>query len=311
MHQAQITTWGQPPTYASVPSPPAPKEDELRVRLLASGLHRVVRSRASGAHYSAKAEGLPHVPGIDGVGTTEDGKTVYFTSFATGTWSEELNVARSAVAELPQGLDPIQAAGLMNPLMSSWMALKKRTSPGAVREGFSVLILGVTSASGRVAVALARALGAGRVVGAARRKEAMEGLGLDGMVVVAEKAEETDFSGIGEVDVVLDYVSGPLAARALQAVSPPEGRTLDYVHIGSVSSVMEISIPGAVLRSKDVAIRGSGPGSWSMGVALRENPAMLEVLRKIPEQPVRKVKLSDVEAEWTREGDGERVVFVP
>lgn len=305
MHQAQVTTWGEAPRYVSVAAPPPPAADELRVKVLASGLHRVVRSRAAGSHYSSGP--LPHVPGIDGVGTTPDGEPVYFSSFSVGAMSEEVNVPKRSVCAVPEGLDPIKAAGMINPAMSSWMGLKARTS--RLEPGFSVLVLGVTSASGRLAVPLARAMGAGRVMGAARNKAAMDAMeGLDEKIVIAEKPEDTDFGALGEVDVVLDYVYGALTLHLFNAIKTP--RPVDYVHIGALSGEMEMNVPGAILRSKDITIRGSGPGAWQMSAVLKEMPALLEALKHVPEQPIKVTKLSEVESQWDKP-ETERVVFAP
>ena len=318
MHQAQVHTWGEPPRYVEVPSPPSPGPGEVKVKLLATGLHRVVRSRAAGSHYSSSSSsaGLPHVPGIDGTGTTEDGKIVYFSSFTgPGAMSEEVNLPARSLVELPEGLDPIKAAALVNSAMSSWMALAARTS--GLKQGFGVLILGVTSASGRLAVPLSRALGAGSVVGAARNGEAMKRLGLDTSIVLSDKVEDTDWSVLGQegVDIVLDYVGGPLTTHLLSTIHVPAGRALQYVHIGSLSGSTSISIPGAALRGEDITIRGSGPGAWSLEGLGREMPGLLEALKGVDDGMVgvRSVSLRDVEAEWVREesGQGERVVFVP
>lgn len=305
MHQAQVTTWGQPPKYVEVPVPPPPSDDEIRVKVIASGLHRVVRSRAADTHYSSGS--LPHVPGIDGVGATEDGRTVYFSSFSVGALSEEVNIPKRAVCDVPDGLEPVTAAGMINPAMSSWMGFKARTT--GLKKGFSVLILGATSASGRLAIPLARTLGAGRVIGAARSKAAMDGIeGIDEKVVIAEKVEETDFSALGDVDVVIDYVYGPLTLHLFNSLK--SSRPVQYVHIGALSGDMEMSVPGAVLRSKDITMRGSGPGAWAMAEVLKEMPALLEALKHVPKQPIKVVKLSEVEEQWERE-EKERVVFAP
>ena len=66
--------------------------------------------------------------------------------------------------------------------MSSWIALvwRARLEPGE-----TVLILGATGVAGRLAVQVARHLGAGRVIGAGRRAEALEalaGLGADATI---------------------------------------------------------------------------------------------------------------------------------
>ncbi|UJO13070.1 putative NADPH-dependent quinone reductase tdiC [Fulvia fulva] len=302
IQQAQITTWGSTPTLQTITLPP-PAPSELRIKALAIGIHRVVRSRAAGSHYSAKT--LPHTPGIDGVGLTDDDQKVYFLTFGTGTLAEYVNMPKSAVYPLDPGVDPVQVAASINPAMSSWMAFKGRTRD--LPKGFTVLILGVTSASGRVAVPLARALGAGRVFGAARNEQAMEKLGLDRRIVIAEKAEETEFGDLDDVDVVLDYVYGLLAVHLFNSLKTP--KPVQYVHIGALSEP-EITIPGGVLRSKDITIRGSGPGAWSMKAFAETLPELLSIIPGIPEQPVEVAKFEELEEKWKYDGP-KRLVFVP
>ena len=304
MHQAQISEWGQPPKYTEVPEPPAPGPDEVRIELIASGLHRVVLSRASGNHYSSGS--LPHVPGIDGVGTVDDGKNVYFSSFSVGSMAEYVDVPKRSVMELPQGVDPVKAAGITNPAMSSWMAMKTRTTN--LPKDFSVLILGATSASGRVAIPLAKSLGAKRIVGGARNKAALEKLGLDESIIIADEPSKTDFSTVGDVDVILDYIYGPLTSHLFSSLQT--SKPVDYVHIGGLGGAMEITLPGAILRSKTLTIKGSGPGAWSMQEVGQHLPEMLKALKDVPEQPVKVAKLADVESEWSSSGS-ERLVFVP
>lgn len=305
INTAQVTSWSNPPVYTTT-TLPAPTPSQLRLKVLASGLHQVVRSRASGKHYSSGP--LPHVPGIDGIGEAEDGKRYYFTTFAPGaggSFASAINVEARRCIELPEGMDAVQTAALVNPALSSWMAMKTRAAD--LPEGFTVLVLGATSASGRLAIELARALGAKRVVGAASNLATLSKLGLDETVVVNDDPSKTDFGSLGHVDLVLDYIYGPLTAHLFASIRTEE--PMQYVHIGGLSG-QDLVLPGAVLRSKDITIRGSGPGAWGLGDAMRVLPEMLQALKGIEKQPVREVALADVEKEWTREG-GERVVFVP
>src|ERR1700677_299673 len=98
---AQVTYWGETPKLVTLTMPPlpAPDADEVQIKVLAAGIHRVVRSRAEGVHFSAKT--LPHIPGSDGVGlTVPDGKLVYFsTFFDKGSFAQVVNVARRDVEE--------------------------------------------------------------------------------------------------------------------------------------------------------------------------------------------------------------------
>src|ERR1700753_2379935 len=157
MKAALVTTWGETPKYVDIPTPPTPTDsDTVQIKVIAAGIHRVVRSRAQGVHFSATK--LPHIPGSDGVGrTVSDGKLVYFTTFwEAGSLCEIVNVSKQNVTPVPEHADPVLMAGLVNPSMSSWMALRLRTAN--LPPNFTVLIIGATSVAGGVALHLARTL---------------------------------------------------------------------------------------------------------------------------------------------------------
>src|SRR4051794_28126023 len=85
MHAAVVNAWGQPPQYQSF-SLPDPAPNQVRIKIIAAGLHGLVRSRAAGKHYSTMNTPPPHIPGTDGVGrVVATGELVYFTSFANAT----------------------------------------------------------------------------------------------------------------------------------------------------------------------------------------------------------------------------------
>jgi NADPH:quinone reductase-like Zn-dependent oxidoreductase len=308
MHAAVVSTYGKPPAYTAIPDLPAPTSSQLQLKVLATGLHNIVRSRASGNHYSSPP--LPQIPGIDGIGATSDGTRYYFNAFRTGgSFASHINVERNGAIPLPVDLDTVQTAALVNPATSSWMAMKARTAN--LPAEFTVLILGATSASGRLAIPLARANGAAQVIGAARSEATLATLGLDSSLVVADDAGKTDFSSLAgvEIDLILDYINGPLPTALLS--THKQKKPLQYVHIGTLSG-QEMALPGAVLRSNNLTIRGSGPGAWSLAEAAQEMPALLEALSAVAEQKVRVAKLEDVESEWDKKVNGEgRVVFMP
>lgn len=305
MHTAQVSEWGQPPKYVNVPDlEPLPAGSGLvRIKVQAAGLHSVVRARAAGTHFSSKS--LPHVPGTDGVGITVDGRSVYFTTFATGgSFSEVVDVPEAAVTLLPSGVDPQQAAALVNPGLSSWMAMKARTQN--LPNNFSVFIMGATSASGAIAISLARSLGAAKVIGCARNVEAMSTLGLDETIQLQSTISETEFSKAADVDLILDYLYGPPTEHLFKSLKV--SKPLQYVHIGSLAGP-EISLPGSILRSTDLTIRGSGPGAFSYGRLNAEVPRLLEAFKGIKSSALKIVSLSEVEKTWSEKGD--RTIFVP
>ena len=65
----------------------------------------------------------------------------------------------------------------------------------------------------------------------------------------------------------------------------------------------------SVLRSKDLVIRGSGLGSFSVRDFAKELEPLVKACVRIQKQKIKVCKLSDVERMWNEEG--ERVVFVP
>src|ERR1700679_3136632 len=126
MYAAVVSTLGQPPQYQQFPEP-IPEENEVLIHVRAAGLHPIVKARASGAHYSSDGV-LPLVPGVDGVGTLEDGSRVFF-GFSRppfGSMAERTVVRPSMCVPLPDGIDDVQAAAIANPGMSAWVSMKER-----------------------------------------------------------------------------------------------------------------------------------------------------------------------------------------
>ena len=309
MHVAQVVSWGQPPVYTTAPDAPPANPGQLRLKVVAAAVHRLVQARAAGQHFTATT--LPLDPSADGIGLDEaTGDLYYIPTFAAPTFADYTVVDRARAVPVPKGADPITVAALCNPVMSSWMALRTRT--WALPAGFSVLILGATGTSGRAAVTVARALGAGKVIGVARNETALKGIaGLDGYVVQKEPPETSDFASIGHVDVVLDYVYGKATAALLAALKPE--RETQYVQIGTVGSEETMALPAQVLRAKMLRLTGSAPGSWTMEELGREMPDIVKTASEM-ERPadVFTKPLSEVEALWgSEDAKRKRMVLVP
>lgn len=308
MQVAQVQSWSEGPRYITVAKPPAPSESEVQLHILAAGAHQVVRSRASGNHYSAKT--LPHYPGVDGVGRDEStGKLYYFMNFndGFGSFAEYVNVPRQALVPLPEGSDPANYAAGVNPAMSSWMAITQRTND--LPQNWTALIVGATSASGRLAVFAAKALGAGKVIGVARGEEALKGVeGLDEHVVLQDNVADTDFSSL-EPDVILDYVYGDVAYHLLTKLKTK--KPVQYVQIGTLSGKAEISLVGPLLRSTNLTIRGAGPGSWSLSALGKELETLVPAMAKWPSVGAVPIPLKDIEKAWNDRSIKGRIVFVP
>jgi NADPH:quinone reductase-like Zn-dependent oxidoreductase len=305
---------GAPPVHGDFEGP-APTAGEARVTVTASSLSNLTRGRASGAHYSSAGQAAVRSrrrwrgpPGR---------RRGYFVLPRSpfGDMGERTVVDSGRCIPLPDGLDDVTAAALPNPAMSSWAALVERAKFVA---GETVLVNGDTGASGRLAVQIAKHLGAKKVVATGRNTSVsaeLATLGADATVPLTgdwdadEKAFEEHF-GDG-VDVVLDYLWGPSARHLLIAAAKAgeDQAPMRFVHIGAMSGA-EISLPGAVLRSSAIRLMGSGLGSVPMDRLLAvigdllaaAVPAGLRIATRV-------VPLSEVEENWADAGGAPRVVF--
>jgi len=315
MKAAIVKEPGKAPVYDDFIAPVA-GPGEQRIRVTAAALSQVTRSRAAGTHYSSDG-GFPFVAGIDGVGRLDDGRRVYFVLprapfGAMAEWA----VARDAQClPLPDDLDDVTAAAIANPGMSSWAAYAERAK---LKPGETVLVNGATGASGRLAVQIAKHMGAGRVVATGRDPAALRevaALGADVTIkLVADgDAMEREFKRefAQGVDVVIDYLWGKSAELLLiaGAKAGPDGVPIRFVQIGAMSGG-EISLPSAVLRSSAIELMGSGIGSVPLEGLIKSIHGLMAAA--VPggfKIATSAVPLADVEAAWAQEDKRARTVF--
>jgi len=316
MKAAVVTAFDQAPRYQEFPTPTPSDPDEALVEVLAAGLHPRVRSQANGSHYTSSDQ-LPLIPGIDGVGRTQDGTLRYFILPDTnlGAMAERTVIDIRRSVPLPPDSDPVQVAAAMNPAMSSWLALRSRID---FRPGQRVLVLAATGNAGRMAVQVARHLGAGGIVAVGRGADRLTQLGAE-RTVSLDDDPATIAKNLGEagsdVDVVLDYLWGQATADALYAIVPQradDSQALNWIQIGSVAGT-ESPIPSAALRATNLRILGSGQGSVPTRSILAELPQLAaEVNQGTFDVQARSMALADVEDAWTLAlTSSERIVLVP
>jgi NADPH:quinone reductase-like Zn-dependent oxidoreductase len=315
MKAAVVLGAGRTPVYADF-SEPEPTAGESRIHVTAAAISQVTKSRASGQHYSSAGQ-FPFVAGIDGVGRLDDGARVYFLMPRApyGAMAERTVAPQARCLALPDGLDDVTAAAIANPGMSSWAALTERAG---LKPGETVLVNGATGTAGRLAVQVARHLGAGKVIATGRNPEALESVAALGAEVTIplvedEAALEERFKAefAQGVDVVIDYLWGRSAERLLVAGAKAgkDAVPIRFVQIGAVSGP-DIVLPSAALRSSAIVLMGSGIGSIAPdrfvhaidGVLRAAIPAGF----KIATSPV---PLSEVDAAWPRDDSARRTVF--
>jgi NADPH:quinone reductase-like Zn-dependent oxidoreductase len=315
MKAAIVQGAGQGPVYGDF-AEPVLLPGESRVTVTAAALSHLALGRASGTHYSA-AGAFPFVAGIDGVGRLDDGKRVYFLALRQpyGSMAEH-SVARAAhCIPLPDDLDDVTAAAIANPGMSSWAALTERAK---LQPGETVLINGATGTSGRLAVQIAKHLGAKKVIVTGRNAavlDSLKPLGAD--VTIPLVGDATALEGSFKqafadgVDVVLDYLWGTSAAALLSAGAKGGADTapIRFVQIGSLSS-SEIPLSAAALRSSAIVLMGSGLGSVPLarlaasidGVFRATVPSGFQIATSV-------VPLAEVERAWSMSDSSRRTVF--
>lgn len=314
MQAAVIESLDRPPRYASFREP-AIEEDELLVQVRAAGLHPIVKALARGSHYASGGE-LPAVAGIDGVGDLKDGTRVYFGSMRRpwGTMAEWAPAPRALSIPVPDELGDVEAAALVNPAMSSWVALRDRA---ALASGETVLILGATGVAGQLAIQVARHLGARRVIAAGRNVDVLAGADVDRIVALGEPeeaiAEALAAEAAAGIDVAIDYLWGRPTELLLEALA--KGFNARSTHRTRLVEVGEsagktITLPGATLRSIDLMLMGSGFGAASIDRILAAIPELFRLAaRGRLTMEIEPVPLSEVESAWERVEKGRRIVF--
>jgi len=316
MKAAVVTDASKAPAYTDFPAP-RPQPGELLVTVRASALSQLVRAQASGRHYTSPKP--PFAPGADGVGVLEDGQRVYFAfpRNPVGAMAEQVCVQADCVVPLPDGIDDITAAAIANPGMSSWAALTERAQ---LQQGEGVLINGANGASGRLAIRIARHLGAGRIVVTARNTAAeadLRALGADVFIALGQEPDALQAALRAEIDkgigVVLDYVWGSSAETIMQAATshaPGEAaQRIRFVNLGSLGG-LNINLPAGLLRSTGLELMGSGLSSVSNADLVRCIGEMFKVMRHIGlEIDAVGRPLTEVEQIWANSQDRSRVVF--
>lgn len=315
MKAAVVSRFEQPPRYGDYDQPIV-REGEVLVHVHAAALSQLVRAQAAGKHYSSGKP--PLVPGADGVGRLEDGQRVYFAfpRAPVGAMAQCVAVKTDQVIALPDEVDDITAAAIANPGMSSWAALTERAK---FKPGEAVLINGAAGISGRLAIQIARHLGAGRIIATARKPELeaeLRSLGADSFVCLKQAPEQLVENFHAEIahgiDVVLDYLWGPPAEAFLTAASSHgsgvAARRIRYVNIGSLAGA-NLALNASVLRSSGLELLGSGLGSVSNAKLVQCVAALMHAITPAGLRiDARAVPLTEVESVWSRDADA-RMVF--
>ena len=320
MYAAVLHALGTAPRYEEFPEPVVnDNQAEVILNIRAASLKPVDKQLASGSHYASRRE-LPCVCGVDGVGQLDNGQRVFFGGPRAphGAMAQRTVVPRALTFPVPENVTDETAAALPNPGVSAWLSLAYRAK---LVRGENVLILGATGVTGKLAVKIAKLLGAARVVAAGRNPQALNSLrarGADATISLAlPEAELSEAfqreAGQSGFQVVIDYVWGHPAETLLAAMTRREFAVTKsetrYVQVGE-SAAPTISLPAAVLRSTPLTILGTA------GIPPRD--VLFEAFQQVMSYAAQgeldieteRVPLADIELAWHRERPGIRLVIM-
>ena len=221
MRAIQITEFGGPEvlTLTDVPEPVL-KEGELLVNVSRAGINYADTHQAENSYLSATT--LPIVPGGEVVGTTTDGRRVV-SLIASGGYAERAAANPFTSYDVPPSIDDVTALAMIVQGTTAWLLLRRSTHMAA---GESVVVHAGAGGVGTIAIQLAKAWGAGRVIATAsspeKRALTVE-LGAD--VAIDSRAEDMTAAIIEanngkRVDVILDMTGGRVTDESVAALAP-------------------------------------------------------------------------------------------
>jgi len=323
MKAAVLHHFGSIPRYEEFPDP-TPGKEEILVQVKAVALEHVDKAMAKGTHYASRQllPTLPAIVGTDGIAMRDDGQLVGFGGLHPpyGAMAEKAVFPKAYHVPIPDGVDAASAATVPASALTSLFPLKWGAK---LQADETVLINGATGFAGKLAIQVARLLGAQRVIGTGRNALALEKLrelGADAVidlkqsdanVVEAFKRE----AGTSGYQVILDFVWGHPTELLLEALVPRElsfaKRRVRLVQIGEMAGPT-ISLAAEALRTSGLEILGAGssltPEAFAEGTQqvwewIRAGKLLVDI---------EQVPLRDVESAWKRtDVHGKRIVIVP
>ncbi|WP_409490635.1 zinc-binding alcohol dehydrogenase family protein [Amycolatopsis sp. cmx-11-12] len=222
MRAVQVTEFGGPEVLNLVDLPdPVPGPGQLLVEVDRIGVNYADTHQAENSYLAPSK--LPLVPGGEVVGRTADGKRVVALLNGGGGYAERAVADEVTAFAVPDGIDDLTALSFIVQGTTASLLLRKSAH---LEPGESVVVHAAAGGVGSIAVQLAKAWGASRVIATASSDEkrglALE-LGAD--VAIDSRAENMtdalrEANGGKRVDVVLDMTGGTVTDQSIAALAP-------------------------------------------------------------------------------------------
>ncbi|HEU5470130.1 MAG TPA: NADPH:quinone oxidoreductase family protein [Actinophytocola sp.] len=221
MRAIQINEFGGPEVLTPVDLPePTVGPGQVLISVDRAGINYADTHNADNS-YLAPAT-VPFVPGGEVVGHTPDGRRVVALT-GNGGYAELAVAPEPFVFDVPPSIDDVTALGLIVQGTTAWLLLRQSAH---LEPGESVVVHAAAGGVGSLAVQLARAMGAGRIIASASSPEKRElalSLGADAAIDPAAEdltAAIREANGGDRVDVVLEMTGGRVFDQSLRALAP-------------------------------------------------------------------------------------------
>jgi NADPH:quinone reductase-like Zn-dependent oxidoreductase len=320
---AVIHAFGDIPRYEEFPDPVLDQDDTL-IQVHAAVLENFDKMTAAGKHYASTHlfPAFPAVVGHSGVGTLADGTLVTFGGVTPpyGTMAQIAVVPqryRMYLTPVPEGVTASVAAALPASALTALLPLKYGDK---LQSGETVLINGATGVSGKVALQIAKLLGAGRIVGTGRDEEGLRSimqLGADAGIDLKQSDEDITEALLQEAgqgyDIVLDFLWGHPTELLLRTLVPKEARLATHrtrlIQIGEAAG-STVSLSAEMLRTSGLEMTGVGnippevvpEGMQQVWAWIQTRQLQIDI---------EEVPLLEIAEAWQRKTEGKRIVIVP
>jgi NADPH:quinone reductase-like Zn-dependent oxidoreductase len=205
--------------YEEYPDP-IPGRGEVLVRVAAASVNPIDYKRRAGLTKDFYPMQFPGLIGVDMSGTVvkvgpgvedfSDGNRVF--AMADNTYAELCVVKADVLADIPEGLDLVEAAAL--PLVTT-TGNQLATATG-VKAGQTIVVVGAVGNVGRSAVFTAKHLGATVIAGVLKRQmDEAKTVGADQLVATDD---DNAIANLPSLDAVADTVGGKLAEKLIAKV---------------------------------------------------------------------------------------------
>lgn len=241
---------------------PEVRPGDLLVKVWAAGVNRADLLQRQG-YYGRQTYGESDLLGLEVAGEVVD-VGAHVTDIRPGdrvmgivgggAYAEFARVDRGMAVPIPESLDYVGAAAVMESFVTAWEAA---VHLGETASGSAVLIHAAAGGVGSAGVQIAHALGA-RVFATANAARRAEVLALGAEAVFDYRSEDfeqgvRDATGGRGVDVIVDFVGGDYLARNLRSLAPG-GR---LVQVGLLGGQDSAAIPLSVLLHNHLRLIGT------------------------------------------------------